>query len=268
MIPVIIPFYGRSDQLERCIEHLRCQTVSVEIFVRDNNVNNVFFTVAVNEGILRYLDTDCQYMIVLKQDMYLDPTAVEAMVEFLETHPRAGIAGPLEHTPSQPEGWVLAGGLDAFPLGKHACIQKARLTADRQVHWANGSCMILRKEMIRRIGLMDENYKLICSDSDYCFTGRSRGWEVWVVAGAYGVHEHGISAGSSNPSLELMKVNDILYFGAKWLTGDLYRRISFEGQRLGPNDIQELIARYRQVRASLLQSMQGATAQVAANTGH
>lgn len=39
---------------------------------------------------------------------------------------------------------------------------------------------------------------LLGSDSDYCFTDRSRGWKVLRIAGARGIHEYGASGVSEN----------------------------------------------------------------------
>ena len=63
MIPVIIPFYKQKAQLDRCLRQLQQQTVGVEIFIRDNSHDNVYFTRAVNEGIRRFLKEDWQYIL-------------------------------------------------------------------------------------------------------------------------------------------------------------------------------------------------------------
>ncbi|MGD9181456.1 MAG: glycosyltransferase, partial [Desulfobacterales bacterium] len=91
MIPVIIPFYKNKDQLEKCIAHLKNQTMPVEIFIRDNSEDNIFFTAAINEGIRNFLNQNCQYIIILNQDMYLESIAVEEMVKFIDSHPLCGI---------------------------------------------------------------------------------------------------------------------------------------------------------------------------------
>ncbi|MHC4624753.1 MAG: tetratricopeptide repeat protein, partial [Planctomycetota bacterium] len=49
-VPVIIPAYKGKDQLEKCIAHLKRQTAPAEIFIRDNNRENIYFTAAINEG--------------------------------------------------------------------------------------------------------------------------------------------------------------------------------------------------------------------------
>ena len=258
MIPVIIPHYRKPEQLARCIEHLKRQTVPVNIFVRDNNADNVYFTAAANEGLYRYLDADCRYMIVLNQDMYLDPNAVEVMVQSMDAHPKAGIGSPLEHLADQPDGHVLAGGLEAFPFGAHRCGPRSVFTRDEQILWANGACMILRKEMIRRIGLLDENFKFICSDSDYSFTARSRGWEVWRIGAAYGVHEHGASASGGDLAIEVMKINDMLHFARKWLTGGLYRQLAHEASKLTVQAVEEIVTRNEHIRDQLLDQIKAA----------
>ena len=51
MIPVIIPAYKNTHQLQKCLTHLKNQTVEVDPFVRDNSDDNIYFTAAVNEGI-------------------------------------------------------------------------------------------------------------------------------------------------------------------------------------------------------------------------
>ncbi len=242
-IPLIIPHYGRCDQLDRCRAHLRRQSMPVEIFVRDNNRDNVYFTAAVNEGIRRFLERGSDYLVVLNQDMYLEETAVAAMAGFMNTHPRCGIGAPLQLHPARP-GYVIWGGShEAFPAGRHLHGPLADFSADPPVSWANGACLILRLEMIREIGLMDKNLVFIGSDSDYSFTARARGWEVWRIAGARGIHEHGASGVSANPLIEAIKIEDMRYFARKWLTGELYRTLAPEGPALSRAAVDEAVAR-------------------------
>lgn len=232
MIPAIIPYYKNKAQLARCISHLEGQTVPVEIFVRDNSEDNIYFTAAVNESIRKYLDAPCEYMLVLNQDMYLGKTAMEQMLTFMDSHPHCGIGAPLQLYSANPGYVIFAGGCEAFPVGQHRHGPLEQFTTDEQIPWANGACMILRKQMIREIGLLDENFLLIGSDSDYSFTARSRGWQIWAIAGAKGIHEQGASAGIGDRNIELLKIKDMIYFGRKWLTGELYRDMALEGHRL------------------------------------
>lgn len=255
MIPVVIPFYKQQAQLDRCLRQLQQQTVDVEIFVRDNTHDNVYFTKAVNEGIRRFLEKDWQYIIALNQDMYLEPNAVEEMVKFMDRTPQCGIGSPLERLTDQPEGMAVGGGLEAFPVGIHRTGPISALAKPEQIYWANGSCMILRKAMIREIGLLDENFVFICSDSDYSFTARTRGWEVWRIGAALGHHEHGASGTTTNLHIELLKINDLLYFSSKWLTGNLYRQIAHKGAECTGDQVQAEVNKYLHARARITEML-------------
>lgn len=251
MIPAIIPSYKNEDQLEKCIECLKKQTVAVEIFVRNNTHDNVYFTAAVNEGIKKYLQDDCRYMLVLNQDMYLQPDAVEVMVKFMDSHPKCGIATPLHLLKKNPDYVICAGCLEAFPEGMHQHGPLSNFMEDEQLFWGNGACMMFRKEMIQEIGFLDKNFIFIGSDSDYCYTARSRGWQVWRVAGAKGIHEPGASGITTDRKITLLKVKDMIYFSRKWLTGELYKHLSYEGKSYTSDMINSQVAQYEKIRDGL-----------------
>ena len=249
-VPVVIPFYKRQDQLNRCIAALKAQTWPVEIFVRDNTEDNVYFTAAVNQGLARHLDRPVDYLMLLNQDMYLSPDAVERMVAFMDGHPRCGIGAPLQIAADNPQTVIWAGGLEAFPVGRHETGRLVDFQEDRQIGWANGACMILRKEMVRDIGLLDQNLAFIGSDSDYCFTARSRGWQVWRIASARGVHEHGVSGRISDLGIEAVKMDDLIHFCRKWLTGNLFEELAHEKDPPA-DDARKILDQARSTRALL-----------------
>ena len=248
MIPVIIPFYKNEKQLEKCLKHLDNQSMALDVFIWDNTDDNIFFTGAINEGIRHFLDKPVTYMIILNQDMYLDTFAVEEMVNFMNRNPSCGIAAPLQLNPSQPDYVIWAGCYEAFPFGQNQHGPLHQFRNDEPIYWANGACMIFRKEMVQEIGLLDKNLTLIGSDSDYCVTARSRGWEIWRIASARGVHEHGASGNSGNPHIELRKINDMLYFSKKWVNSNLYNLMAFEGRNLSTEKVNEHIRRLERAR--------------------
>jgi tetratricopeptide (TPR) repeat protein/GT2 family glycosyltransferase len=240
-IPAIIPYYKNKNQLDRCIAALDRQTIEgIEIFIRDNNNDNIYFTAAVNEGIKKYLSQSCEYILVLNQDMYLESSAVEIMITFMNSHPECGIGAPLQLHVEDPDYVICGGSSEAFPFGKHQHGRLSEFNKDKQIPWCNGACMMLRKKMVQEIGLLDENFVFIGSDSDYCFTARSRGWQIWRIVGARGIHEHGASGVSGNRDIEILKIKDMTYFGKKWLTGELYKEMAYEGNNYTP----EIIARF------------------------
>lgn len=249
-VPVIIPFFRRKDQLDKCLATLKHQTWPVEIFIRDNSEDNIFFTAAVNEGLRRCMDHPFDFALILNQDMYLAPDAVETMVRFMEAHPACGIGAPLQLDGANPERVIWAGGCEAFPAGRHQVGLLVDFQQDAEILWANGACMMLRKEMIREIGLLDENLVFIGSDSDYSFTARSRGWQVWRIAAARGIHEHGASGKISDIKIEAIKLDDLRHFGRKWLTGGQYRDLAHPDDP-SPEQASQIMARVEETRALL-----------------
>lgn len=232
-LPIIIPYYKNKTALNQCLLSISNSTYKdVEVFVRDNSTDNIYYTAAVNEGISKFawLDT-FKYLLILSQDAYLKPNTIDSLLGMMEANPDCGIACPIQISESTHQ-ITYAGGLDAFPNGIHQTGNLSDYKQDFDTYWANGAAMLLRCSMIRQIGLLDNNLKFICSDSDYSFTARSRGWRVMVCANAFVNHAPNSSMQTNNTQLELIKVRDWIYFANKWLTGNIYKSFSFEGEKL------------------------------------
>jgi GT2 family glycosyltransferase len=58
--------------------------------------------------------------------------------------------------------------------------------------------MIVRREVFRDIGLLDEGYYTYYEDTDFCFNARKAGWPIWYVPSSRVVHFGGQSTGISN----------------------------------------------------------------------
>lgn len=228
MIPVIIPFYKNRDQLDKCLEHLRNQTVRAQVYIHDNTDENIYFTRAVNVGLRAFLKSDPEepYIIILNQDMYLETGAVEEMVKFMDGTPDCGIGMPLQLSSKKPDEVIFAGGVGTYPIGTAAVGPLAVFRDNNQLRWASACCWIMRTAMLREIGLLDENMQLVGSDSDYCFTARSRGFQIWNIVRARGVHEGGASKEHGSNELCARKILDMNYYARKWITGELFQTLS------------------------------------------
>ncbi len=257
-IPVVIPFFREHEKLERCLAHLRAQTyANVDVFVRDNTHDNIYFTAAVNEGLKRYCyDPEIDQVVVLNQDAYLAPDALARLDEHLHTHPRCGIACPVQKATDGRVSW--AGSLQAFPSGRHRTDAPVPGTAPFETPWANGAAFMVRTEVVREIGLLDKNMKFICSDADFSFSARARGWTVDVVPDALCEHSLSTSAGRPNLELSLVMINDILHFGRKWLSGDLYKGLALEGPSLTRTGVRLEMEKLERVRDEIVRQFQDA----------
>jgi len=243
-VGVVIPFYKQREQLNKCLELIRQQTIkNVKIYIKDNSEINTYFTSAVNEGIQTFIeDREIKYILVLNQDAYLEQNSIEELVNSMERNDECGISAPIQISDSGNVVW--SGGLDAFPLGNHQSVIENSASNELETFWVNGAAMLLRKQMVREIGLFDKNMKFICSDADYSFTARSRGWKLLVSRRAFVQHDLSGSKDTENKELTRIKINDAIYFTKKWINGDLYRSLAFEGRYLTNQYVDECLKIY------------------------
>ena len=252
MIPCIIPYYKARFKLRKCRKHLKAQTMPVRVHVENDSRKSSGYTAAVNRGLRYWLarPDEWNYIVVIDQDMYLDPNAVENMYNHLEGHPKCGIAVALQRLPNRPM-FVQGGGIDCYPVGTQMQLHISYYEKQaRPVFWGDVACMMVRKECMWDIGVMDENFRMICSDSDYTLTARSKGWEVWTPNAA-GVHLRGQAGPKTyegmtqeelrkNPMILQMN-RDRRMFERKWITGEYYKILKHEQNKpifiIGANNV-------------------------------
>lgn len=149
-----------------------------------------------------------RYVLLLNPDTVVRPGAFTALVDFMDRHPQVGIAGSrLEDPDGTPqrsafrfktplgefEGHLALGLVSrllsrwvvAPPVVDHACV----------TDWVAGASMIVRREVLEQVGLLDEDYFTYFDDIDFCFNARRAGWPTWYVPASRVVHLVGQSTG-------------------------------------------------------------------------
>ena len=64
-----------------------------------------------------------------------------------------------------------------------------------ETDWVAGASMIVRREVFRDIGLLDEGYFTYCEDVDFCFNARKASGLVWYAPSSRVEHLVGQSTG-------------------------------------------------------------------------
>jgi GT2 family glycosyltransferase len=75
-----------------------------------------------------------------------------------------------------------------------------------KIGWASFACILLRNDMIRDVGNMDEGYFLYFEDVEYCWRATRRGWSIAYVPDARTLHYQG----GSGPVTDLARRKDRL----------------------------------------------------------
>lgn len=146
------------------------------------------------------------YICLLNPDAQVRPGAIKALVQFLETHPEAGIAGPSFET-GEGEDWRMAfrfptllGELEQgleFSLASQLLRRwrvARQMGANREtVDWISGAAMMIRPQVFAAVGGLDENYFLFFEETDLCRRARRAGFATWYVPESRVMHIGGVS---------------------------------------------------------------------------
>jgi GT2 family glycosyltransferase len=149
-----------------------------------------------------------RYVLLLNADTIVVPNAFKALVDFMDQNPKAGIAGSrLE----EPDGTALVSAFRFFtPISEfESSIRLALVTRAlrnwraplpvpveaSEAEWVSGTSTIIRREVFRDIGLLDEGYYTYFEDVDFCYNARRMGWQTWYVPRSRVVHLEGQSTG-------------------------------------------------------------------------
>ncbi len=136
-----------------------------------------------------------RYALLLNPDTELPPDALAEMVAYMDAHPKVGAAGPKLVLPdgsldlacrrSIPtvaiSFWRLTGLAKLFPHSRtFARYNLTFLDEDKitEVGSVVGAFMIVRREAIERVGLMDEAFFMYGEDIDWCKRISENGWKV------------------------------------------------------------------------------------------
>jgi GT2 family glycosyltransferase len=161
------------------------------------------FAANANLGIAR---TSAPAVVVANPDTLPAPDAVGLLAEFMEQHPRCGIAGPLLRYPDgrwQPSR-------RQFPTVSGTIVRRTPLRrilrpserqrshylldeqpdAPVQADWMLGAFLLYRRAMLEELGGLDERFRLYGEDIDLCYRAAKAGWERWYVPAATAVHDY------------------------------------------------------------------------------
>ncbi len=224
-LSIVIVNWNTKDLLRKCLDSIyrNPPTGEFEVWLVDNassddsiemvktkfpqvrliaNQQNVGFAHANNQAMR---ESSGEFVVLLNPDTEVRAGAFDKLIAFMRTCPEAGGAGARlvssdeslqpSCTPelSLPrELWRL------FHLDKlHAYGQYRMETWDlsqpRRVDGLQGACLLLRKQALDQVGLLDEDYFMYTEELDLCYRLRKAGWQLYWVPEAVVLHHGGQS---------------------------------------------------------------------------
>jgi len=149
-----------------------------------------------------------RYVLLLNPDTVVHGNALDTLAAYLDSHPEAGIVGPkivnrdgsMQRQCRRSEGrpWDafchLTGLAQRYPdnpryNGYLMGYLDANETHETQA--VSGACMLIRREVLDKVGLLDERFFAYQEDSDFCKRTRQAGWKVVYLPAAKITHYGG-----------------------------------------------------------------------------
>jgi N-acetylglucosaminyl-diphospho-decaprenol L-rhamnosyltransferase len=147
-------------------------------------------------------------LLLLNPDTEVQPGALAAMLALLDRRSAAGAVGArllnsdgtLQFSTFRlPTAATLAWEyflrdlrrLDDPRAGRYAAADYA---VERPVEGLLGACLMLRRQAVEQVGILDERFVLYCEEVDWCIRLRRAGWELWYTPAAEVFHHSGQSA--------------------------------------------------------------------------
>lgn len=148
------------------------------------------------------------FVYILNSDAFPEKPAIRALLDHLLAHPRAGFAGsrikgedgaPHLTAFRFPSVWSeLEGAARLGPISRALRRHIVALdlpTASGPVDWLAGASLMMRQDMLDRIGLFDETFFLYFEETDLCRRGFLAGFETHFVCESHVVHIGSVSTG-------------------------------------------------------------------------
>lgn len=238
-LAVILVNYGSPTETIACYHSLRRSTLpDVSIFIVDNgstaesaqplasscdgamllpSPTNAGFAEGNNIGLREALRHGARFLLLLNNDTEVAENALEELLLFARAHPSAGVIGGKILYHQTPSVLWSAGGYfnEHSAMGGHYGLGRRdgpAFSMPRRCSFVSGCCMLLRRELVESVGMLDASYFAYVEDADLCMRARRAGFEVWYAPSAVITHKVSRTASWDSPLYIYFNLRNKLLF--------------------------------------------------------
>jgi GT2 family glycosyltransferase len=202
---VIVADNGSKDQSAQMV---RKHFPGVKLI---ENQRNLGFSAACNQGIRM---SRGRYILLLNPDTEFTPGGISEMIKFMDSQPEVGICGPQM---VDPQGKVhfsvrsfpsyltaISSGQSILnrvfpdnPLSRKYLLKDQSRSQQMKVDWVSGSCLLAKRDVFEKIGLLDERFFMYVEDVDFCYRAKKAGFSVYYFPNSVVIHHIGKSTQKS-----------------------------------------------------------------------
>ena len=195
---------GSDDPTARYLDSLK-NTPDRHVAVISND-KNLGFVKATNQGVAA---SDAPLVCLMNNDTIATSGWLEEMVSVMESYPEIGVVNPSSNTLGQYPGRGEKIDSYAVSLGRF----KGQV---QEMYAARGFCMLIKREVIDKIGFLDETYGLgYFEETDYSARAGRAGFRIVRAKGAYVYHKEETTFKDLADKHALFEANEKVY-NRKW----------------------------------------------------
>lgn len=141
-----------------------------------------------NVGIRAACELGADWIFVLNNDAIVAPDCLARLLEVALRDDGIGIAGPTVYHYDEPDTIQSAGGTTGNDWSTRHLGQnepdRGQFTEPRAVDWVSGCGLLVRREVVDRVGALDERFFCYWEEIEWCLRARKAGWQVTHVPAA------------------------------------------------------------------------------------
>ena len=151
-----------------------------------------------------------KYYVLINSDIEITEGWLETLTDFMEKHPEVSACQPKILSYANKDHFEYAGAAGGFidrwgfPLCRGrilSCIEedKGQYDSPIQCFWASGACMVVRSDVWRRLGGLDEEFFAHMEEIDFCWRASLAGGQIWCVPQSKVYHVGGGTLPNNSP---------------------------------------------------------------------
>ena len=198
------------------------------------NKKNLGYAEGNNRGMERALEKGTDYLLVINNDIEVDENFLVQLIKVAEKEKKAGLFSPKiyfapgyefhkKRYQKDDRGKVIwyAGGIIDWDniLSPHRGVDevdKGQYDKVVETDYASGSCLLIRREVLKKIGLFDKKLFMYWEDSDLSQRARMAGWRVLYVPQARVWHKVAASSAIGSSLNDYYLTRNRLLFGLRY----------------------------------------------------
>ena len=240
---IIVNYNGTEDTIE-CIKSLKkIDYTNYKIFVIENGSSqtptndqvayfkdqtiyieskeNLGFSGGNNIGIRKAMDDGFDYVLLLNNDTTVKPNFLNVLTDAAQKKADAGIiGGKIAFYNKQDRLWYGGGHLnEKYGGGSHERwneLNPIDTGEIREVSFITGCLMLIPTKVLKKVGLLSEEYFLYAEDTDFCYKVIKAGYKLWFCENTLIYHKVSASTGATSAITQYYMVRNVLYLTKKY----------------------------------------------------